>query len=81
MGGGFLNVAPRDPGIEGGGERVPERVRPDLLGDSSTPGDAADDPPGTMPVKPAPVWCQEDRSSAAFPDRQVERLDVGAGGL
>jgi hypothetical protein len=33
VGCGFLHVAQRDPGIEGGGdERVPERVRADLLG-------------------------------------------------
>src|SRR6266567_732005 len=41
MRGGFLHVAERDPRVEGGGddERMPQRVRPDWLGDPSAAGD------------------------------------------
>ena len=51
--GGFLHVAQRDPGVEGGGdERVPQGVRADLLGDPGAAGDPADDPGGAVPVQP-----------------------------
>ena len=74
MRGGFLDVPQRDAGVEGGGdERVPQRVRPDLLGDPGAAGDPADDPPGAVPVQPLPVGGQEDRPVAAFADGQVDR--------
>src|SRR5580693_9472618 len=43
---GLLHVAERDSGVEtgGGDERVPKRVRADLLGDPDAAGDSADDP-------------------------------------
>jgi hypothetical protein len=51
MRGGFLHVAQRHPGIEcGGNEGVPERMRPDRLADPGPVRDAADDPPGAVPV-------------------------------
>jgi hypothetical protein len=51
VGGGFLHVAQRHPGIQrGGDEGVPERVRADGLADPGTADDPADDPPGAMPV-------------------------------
>ena len=51
--GGFLDVAERHPGVEGGGdERMPQRVRPDRLGDCGTDGYPADDPGGTVPAQP-----------------------------
>jgi hypothetical protein len=49
--GGFLDVPERHPGIEGGGDEcVPQRMRPDRLGDPGADRDPADDPRGTMPV-------------------------------
>jgi hypothetical protein len=60
--GGFLDVAERDPGIQRGGDgRMPQRVRPDQLGDPGTDGYPADDPGGTVPVQPLPVVAEEDR--------------------
>jgi hypothetical protein len=68
--GGFLRVAERDAGIQRrGDERVPERVRPDGLGDPGAPGDSADDLPGAVPVQPTGVRGQEDGSFAALADR------------
>jgi len=56
MRGGFLDVAERDPGIQGGGdERMPQRVRPDRFGDPGAEGDPADDPGGAVPVQPLPL--------------------------
>ena len=46
-----LDVPERHPGVEGGGdERVPQRVRPDRLGDPGAARDSADDPRDTVPV-------------------------------
>jgi hypothetical protein len=59
--------------LGGGDERMPQRVRPDVLGDPCAAGDAADDPAGTVPIQPPPVRGEEDRSFAALPDRQVDR--------
>ena len=74
MGGGFLHVAQRDPGVQcGGDECVPQRVRPDVLGDPGAAGNPADDPPGAVPVQPAPLCGQEDGSFVAFADGQVDR--------
>jgi hypothetical protein len=62
MRGGFLDVAQRDPGIQGGRDkRVPERVGRDGLGDPGAAGGLADDPPGAVPVQPPTVHGQEHR--------------------
>jgi hypothetical protein len=75
MRGGLLNVAQRHAGVEtgGGNERVPERVRADVLADTGTARDLADDPPGAVPVQPPPVVGEEDGAVAAFPGGQVDR--------
>src|SRR5208282_1819677 len=74
VGGGLLHVAQRYAGVEGGGdERVPQRVRADVLADTGAARDLADDPPGAVPVQPPPVMGEEDRSLAAFPGGQVDR--------
>ena len=74
MGGSFLDVAQRDPGIQrGGDERVSERVRGDGFGDPGASRDLPDDPPGAMPVQPAPVCGQEDWSVCTFTGGQVDR--------
>jgi len=52
-------------------ECVPERVRPDFLGDPGLPGDPADDPSGAMPVQPPPIGRQEDGPFHALAGRQV----------
>ena len=71
---GFLHVPQGHVGIEGGGdEGVPQRVRPDVLVDPGAAGDAADDPPGAVPVQPLAVRAQEDRSLASLDDGQVDR--------
>jgi hypothetical protein len=77
--GGFLDVAERNLGVEGGGdERMPQRVGPDRLGDSGADGHPADDPGGAVPVQPLSVGGEEDRSFRAFADDQVDR-PCGAG--
>jgi hypothetical protein len=43
------------------------------LGYSGAAGDPADDPPGAMPVQPAAIGGQEDRSFGALADGQVDR--------
>ena len=55
VGGGFLDVAERDSGVEGGGdERVPQGVRADVLGDPGAEGDPADDAGGgCCAIRPA----------------------------
>ena len=74
MGGRFLHVTKRHPGIEGGGdERMPQGVWPGRLGDPCAAGDPAHDPPGTVPVQPAAMGRQEDRSFGALADGQVDR--------
>jgi hypothetical protein len=52
---------------------VPQRVRPDGLGDPGAAGGLADDPGGTMTVQPPAVRRQEDRPRAPFADGQVNR--------
>jgi len=53
VGGGFLDVSQRDAGVKrGGDERVSQRGRADLLGQLGAPGDAADDPSGSVPIEP-----------------------------
>jgi hypothetical protein len=46
---------------------------PDGFGDPGAAGCPPDDPPGTMPVQPAAVQSEEDRSFGAFADGQVDR--------
>jgi hypothetical protein len=71
---GFLHVAQRDPGVQRcGDERVPQRVRPDRLGDPGAAGDPADDPPGAVPVQPPAIDGQEDGPVTALADGQVDR--------
>jgi hypothetical protein len=77
--GGFLDVAERDPGVEGGGdERVPQRVRPDRLGDPGAAGDPADDPGGAVPVQPPAIGGQEDRPVAARVEAARQEGDSAA---
>jgi hypothetical protein len=74
MRGGFLHVPQRDPSVQRrGDERVPQRVRPDRLGDPGAARDSADDPPGAVPVQPTAIGGQEDRSFGALADGQVDR--------
>jgi hypothetical protein len=74
MGGGFLHVPQRHPGVEcGGDERVPEGVRADVLGDPGAAGDPPDDPRGAVPVQPPSVRGDEQRSFGALADGQVDR--------
>jgi hypothetical protein len=48
-----LDVAQRHARVKrGGDECVPERVRPDWLGDPSAAGHPAHDPGGAVPVQP-----------------------------
>jgi len=51
VGGGFLDVPQRDPGVQrGGDERMTQSVWPDRLGDPCAAGDPADHPPSAVPV-------------------------------
>ena len=69
-----MDITKRYPGVEGGGdERMPQGVRPDRLGHSGAAGYPAHDPPGTVPVQPAAISRQEDRSFGALADGQVDR--------
>jgi hypothetical protein len=71
---GLLNVAQRHARVEGGGdERVPQRVRADVLADPGATGDLPNDPSGAVPVQPPPVTGEEDGAIAAFTDGQVDR--------
>ena len=83
MGGGFLHVAQRDPGIQrGGDERMPQRVRPDGLGDPGAAGDPADDPPGAVPIQPPPVRARNTGPSVRSPiARSIARAVRGASGM
>ncbi len=74
MGGGFLDVAQRHPGVQRcGDERVPQCVGPYLLGNSGPAGNPADDPPGAVLVQPLPVSRGEDRAFAPFAGVKVDR--------
>jgi len=58
MRGGFLDVAKRHAGVEGGGdERVPQGVRPYRLGDPGAAGHPAHDPRGAVPVQLPSIGC------------------------
>jgi hypothetical protein len=48
-------------------------VRPDRLGHPGPAGHPPDDPPGTVPVQPAPIGGQEDRPGRALTDGQIDR--------
>jgi len=66
--------------LGGGDECVPQRVRPDLLGQPGPAGDTADDPPGAVPVQPLSSGGGEDASFAALADgRSIARAVRGAG--
>jgi len=73
VGGGFLHVPQRHPGVERRGERVSQGVRADVLGDLGAAGDPAEDPGGAVPVQPPPVRGEEQRSFGALVDGQVDR--------
>src|ERR1700761_6488699 len=63
VGGGFLDIAERDPGVQDGGDEcVPQSVRSDRLADPGPAGYPADDPPGSVPAQPPPVCGQEHRA-------------------
>jgi hypothetical protein len=77
VGGGFLHVPQRHPGVErGGDERMSQRVRADMFGDAGAAGDPADGTRGAVPVQPLAVRGQEQRAFGALTGRQVD----GAGG-
>src|SRR6202012_2693493 len=74
---GLLHVTQRDSRIErGGDERVPKRVRADLLANPCAAGDTADDPRGAVPVQSFPIRGAEQRPAGALANGQVD----GAGG-
>ena len=76
---GFLHVPQWHAGVERrSDERMPQRVRPNGLGDPGAASDLADDPGGTMAVQPPTVRGQEDRAFTALADGQVDR-PCGAG--
>jgi hypothetical protein len=78
--GGLLYVAQRHPGVEGGcDERVPQRMRADVLGDPGAAGDPADDPGCAVPVQPPPVRSDEKRPCGALADGQVDRASSARG--
>ena len=74
VGGGFLHVAQRHPGVERRGyECMPQRVGADVIGDPGAAGDPVHDPGGAVPVQPPPVRGEEQRSFVALADGQVDR--------
>ena len=81
--GGFLDVAQRDAGVEGGGdERMAERVGPDRLVDAGSAGEAAHDPPGGVAVEPIAVWPRKIGPSTRSPmARSIARAVRGASGM
>jgi hypothetical protein len=74
VGSGFLHVSQGHASVQGGGDEcMPQRMRPDVLGDPRPLGYPADDPPGAVPVQPPPVRRKEDRSLASIADSQIDR--------
>jgi len=74
VGGGFLHIAQRHPGIKrGGDERMAQRVGADFLRDPGAARDPADDPPRTMAIQPPSVRRQEDGTAGALAGGQVDR--------
>jgi hypothetical protein len=54
--GGFLHIAQRHPSVQRrGDERMPQRVRPNRLANTSTAGYPAHDPSGAVPVQSAGI--------------------------
>src|SRR5260370_40162401 len=65
-----------------GDECVPQRVGPDGLGNPGAAGDRGDDPPGAVPVQPAPAGGEEVGPSARSPvGRAIARAVRGGGGV
>src|SRR5260221_13674782 len=65
-----------------GDECVPQRVGPDGLGNPGAAGDRADDPPGAVPVQPAPAGGEEVGPSARSPvARSIARAVRGVSGM
>ena len=61
---------------------MPQRVGPDRLGDPSAAGRPTNDPGGTVPVQPLPIWGEEDRPSTCSPTaKSIARAVRGAGGM
>ncbi len=83
MGGGFLDIPQRHPGIQRrGDERVAQRVRPDGLGDPGPPGDAVDDPPGACRSNRRPSAVRKIGPSVRSPmARSIARAVRGASGI
>jgi hypothetical protein len=81
--GGFLDVAEWDACVEGGGdERMPQRVRPDRLGDPGADGYPAYDPGGAVPVQPVSIWVRKTGPSTRSPTaRSIARAVRGASGM
>ncbi len=74
MTGCFLNVAERDAGIEGGGdERMPQRMRTDLLEDPGPAGDSTHNPGSAVTIETATGTVTEDRTGAALTDGEIDR--------
>jgi hypothetical protein len=70
----LLDVSERDACVEGGGdERVAEGVGSDGLVDPGFAGEAANDPPGGVPVEALSVPAEEDRTVDPFADGKVDR--------
>ena len=65
----------------GGDERVPQRVRRDVLGDPGAAGGRADDPPGAVPVQPPPVRQEHGPSVRSPMARSSARAVRGASGM
>jgi hypothetical protein len=82
VGSGFLDIPQRDPGIQrGGDERVPQRVRPDGLGEPGPAGDPPDDPPGGVTVHSGPSAATKIGPSVRSPmARSIARAVRGASG-
>ena len=71
---GLLHVPQRHPGVQGSGdERMPQRVRADVLGDPGVAGNPPDDPGGAVAVQPPPVRSDEQRPFGALAERQLDR--------
>ena len=81
--GRFLDVTKRNSSVErGGDERVPQRMRPDPLGDPRPPGHATHDPSGSVTVESLAVAVDEDGSLEALTDREIDRPgNSGASGI
>ena len=71
--GGFLHVAQWHPGVKRSrDERVPQRVRADVLGDPGAAGGPMNDPGGAVAVQPPAIGGQEQRPAGALAGGQVD---------